>query len=129
MEIMVTAQTDLLMNITNLPGSSIRGMELQSLERKPLLAPLTTQSGDPGPNVSTVVLEIGGMSCTACGNSLEKTLMRLKGVKNASVAFINNKAHVTYDDNVVQVHFASRCQCFADIKFVKRRRVSSCVRL
>ena len=129
MEMMVTAQTDLLMNVSNLPGSSIRDKELQSMERKPLLAPLTTQSGDPGPNVSTVPLEIGGMSCTACGNALEKTLMRLKGMKNVSVAFINNKAHVTYDDNVVRVHFASSCQCFADIEFVKRRRVRSCVRL
>ena len=112
MEMMATAQTDLLMTVSSLPGSNVRDTELRSLERKPLLAPLTTQSADT--DVSIVALEIGGMSCTACANALEKSLMRLKGVEGVSVAFISNKAQVTYHDSVIQVHCALIGHCFID---------------
>ena len=106
MEIMTTAHADLLTNAISLPGSNVRDTEFRSSERKPFLAPLTTQSADPGPDVSIVALEIGGMSCTACGTALEKSLMRLKGVEGVSVAFITNKAQVTYHHSVIQVHCA-----------------------
>ena len=104
MEMMDSAHTDLLMNVSNVPCSKAGDVELRSVERNPLLGSLTVHSGDPGPDVSTVALEIAGMSCTACGTALEKSLMRLKGVEGVSVAFISNRAQVTYDHNVIQVH-------------------------
>ncbi|CAM6114505.1 unnamed protein product [Calypogeia fissa] len=42
-------------------------------------------------------LKISGMTCSACSNSVEKALLRLDGVLNASVALLQNKAEVTFD--------------------------------
>jgi Cu+-exporting ATPase len=52
------------------------------------------------PKEKTVV-RIGGMSCTSCAQSIEKGLLREKGVANASVNFATEKAVVEYDPEKV----------------------------
>ncbi len=44
-----------------------------------------------------VDLPISGMSCASCAVTIEKSLQGEAGVKNASVNFANQKAHVVYD--------------------------------
>jgi len=43
--------------------------------------------------MSTLELEIGGMTCASCANRIEKKLNRLEGVE-ASVNYATEKAHV-----------------------------------
>ncbi|MFQ5651951.1 MAG: heavy metal translocating P-type ATPase [bacterium] len=43
------------------------------------------------------VLQITGMHCTGCANTVEKSLARVTGVSSASVTFATEKAVVTHD--------------------------------
>ena len=46
-----------------------------------------------------VILKIGGMSCSACSNGLEKYLNKQEGIIGASVNLIMNNATIEYDEN------------------------------
>lgn len=48
-----------------------------------------------------VVLDIGGMSCVTCAQTIEKKLSKLKGVTKATVNFAAEKAIVDYDPNTL----------------------------
>ncbi|MFQ6068524.1 MAG: heavy metal translocating P-type ATPase [Candidatus Bathyarchaeia archaeon] len=45
-------------------------------------------------------LNISGMSCTSCAQTIEKALKKQAGVKQANVNFASEKAYVTYDPEV-----------------------------
>ena len=48
-----------------------------------------------------VVLDVGGMSCATCAQTIEDALNKMKGVQKASVNFAAEKAVVEYDPDVV----------------------------
>lgn len=54
-------------------------------------------------NEKTVVIPIGGMTCAACSQRVEKVLSRLPGVIQASVNLANEKASLRYDPGVVRL--------------------------
>lgn len=54
-----------------------------------------------------VTIPIGGMTCAACVNRIEKSLMKMSGVLSAAVNLATHKAVVEYDSGVTS---------FADIK-------------
>lgn len=43
------------------------------------------------------VIAIGGMTCSACANRIEKALQKMEGVESVSVNYATEKATVTYD--------------------------------
>ena len=45
-----------------------------------------------------VLLKIGGMTCSACSNGLEKYLNKQDGVERANVNLVMNNASIEYDD-------------------------------
>ena len=45
-----------------------------------------------------IILNIGGMSCSACSNGLEKYLNKQPEIKKASVNLVLSQALITYDD-------------------------------
>ncbi len=45
----------------------------------------------------TAIIPIGGMTCAACAQRIEKVLKKLEGVESASVNLATEKASVTYD--------------------------------
>lgn len=45
--------------------------------------------------------EVGGMSCASCANTIQKTLVRLEGVKSAVVDLATSSATVEYDPNTI----------------------------
>jgi len=47
------------------------------------------------------ILNIEGMTCSACSNGLEKYLNRQKGIKDARVNLVMAQAEIEYDENVV----------------------------
>ncbi|MHC3129817.1 MAG: copper-translocating P-type ATPase [Candidatus Bathyarchaeota archaeon] len=48
-----------------------------------------------------IVLDIGGMSCVTCAQTIEKRLPKLKGVIYATINFAAEKAIIDYDPDVV----------------------------
>ena len=47
------------------------------------------------------LLDIAGMSCSACSSRIEKVVNRMQGVEQMSVNLLKNNAHVTFDESVV----------------------------
>ena len=50
--------------------------------------------------MNKIILKIGGMTCSACSNHVEKHLKNSKGVIDASVNLVMATALVTYDDSI-----------------------------
>ena len=55
-----------------------------------------------------VVLNIEGMTCSACSNGLEKYLNKQKGVNNATVNLVMATALVEYDDSQITIKDVNR---------------------
>ena len=49
----------------------------------------------------TKKFSIGGMSCSACANGIEKGVLRLNGIEKAEVSLMAKSMTVTYDENQV----------------------------
>ena len=47
-----------------------------------------------------VILNIKGMSCSACSNSLEKYLNKQNGIINATVNLVLSQASIEYTDDL-----------------------------
>lgn len=52
---------------------------------------------------SRVTIPIGGMSCAACAQRIEKTIKKLDGVADVSVNFASEKATVIYDPQKIRL--------------------------
>jgi Cu+-exporting ATPase len=52
-------------------------------------------------NRKRIVLDIGGMSCVTCAQTIEKRLPKLKGIIYATINFAAEKAIIDYDPDVV----------------------------
>ncbi len=52
---------------------------------------------------SNVTIPIGGMTCAACAQRIEKSLAKMEGVSSATVNFATEKATVTYDPQKVRL--------------------------
>ncbi|MCI8568254.1 MAG: hypothetical protein HFG48_02930, partial [Bacilli bacterium] len=52
-----------------------------------------------------IILKIGGMSCSACSNGLEKYLKKQNGIKDVNVNLVMATASIEYDDflEVIQI--------------------------
>lgn len=54
------------------------------------------------PNSRRIQVSVTGMTCAACSNSVESALLAMDGVLKASVALLQNKAFVVFDDQLVK---------------------------
>ncbi|MGI6193048.1 MAG: heavy metal translocating P-type ATPase, partial [Christensenellales bacterium] len=52
--------------------------------------------------LTTITIPIGGMTCAACAQRIEKVLKKQEGVVEASVNFATEKATVTYDPQTIR---------------------------
>ena len=50
-----------------------------------------------------IVLSIGGMTCSACSNGLEKYLNKQSGIKSATVNLVLATANIEYDEKIIDV--------------------------
>ena len=55
-----------------------------------------------------VILDIDGMTCSACSNGLEKYLNKQEGIKEASVNLVMNTASIEYDDKKLKLEDLDR---------------------
>ncbi|MDA5111073.1 copper chaperone CopZ [Brevibacillus agri] len=53
--------------------------------------------------MSTVTLNVQGMSCNHCVNSIEGALNKLEGVQSAKVSLADNQVTVTFDESAVSL--------------------------
>lgn len=53
--------------------------------------------------MNNTVLQIGGMSCAACANKVEKALKKLDGVHDVTVNFATEKASIEFDSSRVNL--------------------------
>lgn len=51
-----------------------------------------------------VILEIDGMTCSACSNGLEKYLNKQNGIKQANVNLVMANASIEYDEKILDIH-------------------------
>ncbi|MGE7271968.1 copper chaperone CopZ [Brevibacillus panacihumi] len=51
----------------------------------------------------TVTLNVQGMSCNHCVNSIEGALHKLEGVVTAKVNLADNQVNVTFEESVVSL--------------------------
>lgn len=51
--------------------------------------------------MNKILLKIGGMSCSACSNGLEKYLNKQSGITNASVNLVMANALIEYDESIL----------------------------
>lgn len=57
----------------------------------------TAQSGTAKLQVTQCALKVSGMTCGGCAGMVEKSLLRLEGVKTAKVDFKTGEAQVEFD--------------------------------
>ncbi len=57
----------------------------------------------PHSAVKKIILPIKGMNCASCALTIEKTLQKKNGVKNASVNFAVEKAYVEYEPKIIDI--------------------------
>ncbi len=47
------------------------------------------------------LLDITGMSCSACSSRIEKVVNKMQGVEQINVNLLTNNAHITFDESIV----------------------------
>ena len=53
--------------------------------------------------MKTIILSIGGMSCSACPNGIEKYLNQQNGIFDAKVNLVMANATITYDEKILDI--------------------------
>ena len=64
-----------------------------------------------------MLLQVGGMTCSACCAAVESALDGLPGVTNAVVSLIQQQARVEYHPNVISVvsFLTPACSCIIEM--------------
>lgn len=78
------------------------------------------------PPLSSVVLEVLGMTCSSCSSAVESALLALPGIHGATVALLQNKAEVSFDpllQSETAIKEAIEDAGF-DVKIIKQNRQS-----
>jgi copper chaperone CopZ len=53
--------------------------------------------------MQVAVIDVRGMTCSHCAQTLQRTLAALEGVTQARIDLSRNEAHVTYDGEAVTI--------------------------
>lgn len=48
-----------------------------------------------------ILLDISGMSCSACSSRIEKVVSRMQGVEEINVNLLTNNAHLSFNENII----------------------------
>lgn len=64
--------------------------------------PSPKQNGEESSELK-VVFVVTGMTCSACAASVEKSVKKLPGIREAAVDVVNNRAHVFFYPSLVTV--------------------------
>ncbi len=83
--------------------ATIELADTQSVKKSDLVNAVKQAGYDVIGKIEKTVLNIGGMSCASCANTIEKELKKTNGIKNASVNFASQKAMVDYDSASISI--------------------------
>jgi len=58
---------------------------------------------EPDKGFAEILVHVSGMSCASCANTVEKTVKKLPGVKDAAVNLVSGMAKVVYDHSLTGI--------------------------
>jgi Cu+-exporting ATPase len=58
---------------------------------------------EPDKRFAEVLVHVSGMACASCANTVEKSVKKLPGVKDAAVNLVSARAKVVYDPSVTGI--------------------------
>lgn len=58
---------------------------------------------EPDKRFAEVLVHVSGMACASCANTVEKSVKKLPGVKDAAVNLVSARAKVVYDPSVTRI--------------------------
>ena len=67
------------------------------------------------------IIEIEGMTCTACANRIEKNIAKIEGVEKSSVNFATEKLVVEYDDEITSIEEIEETIKKTGFKVIKKK--------
>lgn len=67
---------------------------ISSIEQSP------PSSNSSQSSLMTSIIQVGGMTCSSCSNSIKNQLIQLNGVKNADVSLLTEEATVLHDSSI-----------------------------
>ena len=89
--------------LTLLKTYASREIALSPPPRYPAMPRYPPLMGNDAEKVCELNLEVLGMECAACASSIEKSVKRLPGIEDATVAVLQNRAQVMYHPAFVDV--------------------------
>ncbi|MFC1717119.1 heavy metal translocating P-type ATPase [Candidatus Poribacteria bacterium] len=87
------ATTEDLKTAIEKSGYEAAGVEVGATPAQPL----------PTDGKQDIALNIGGMSCAACAQTIEKALKKTEGISKANVNLATEKANITFDPGVIDL--------------------------
>lgn len=91
------------------------GFEAKLLEQVSCRNVTSTKVSGPDTSVYRAEISISGMTCSACSSAVQRCLKGHKGVKEASINLMQEKAVVTFD--TMKVSASALCEEIEDIGF------------
>jgi Cu+-exporting ATPase len=58
---------------------------------------------EPDKEFVEILVHVSGMACSSCANTVDKTLRKLPGIKDAAVNLVSERAKVVYDPSVTGI--------------------------
>ena len=117
-----TEMMPLLHSSSSSPTGTLENHVSINGERRSIADPRIQNSSSLDSDLDSTLLAIGpkkievqvlGMTCAACSNSVENALLKLDGVLSASVSLLQNKAIIEYDPVQIKAsHHPNHCFSF-----------------
>lgn len=83
----------------SLISSLSQNKNFTNLESKSKMESASSSSSTSG-NIITTILQVGGMTCSSCVNTITNSLINTPGVTNANVSLLTEEATVTHDSSI-----------------------------
>jgi Cu+-exporting ATPase len=68
--------------------------------------------------IEKITVKIGGMHCASCKNRIEKSLLGIQGISEASVNLMEQKAHLKYDPEKANLETIMKAVVFSGYQFL-----------
>ncbi|KAJ3393875.1 hypothetical protein HDU84_000838 [Entophlyctis sp. JEL0112] len=89
------------------PSKTIAGdetaVDVADDPESPLLNSTGSVQGSHPSETAVAVLEIEGMTCAACVNTIESVVSNVQGVTSIKVSLLAQRAEITFDPNVIEI--------------------------
>ncbi len=71
------------------------------VKQKKIISAIQSSGYDATPELSKVIIKVGGMTCASCAQTVEKGLKNSEGIIDVNVNITSEKATVMYDSDII----------------------------